>query len=48
MKVALADAYYRAGRFAEARPLLEEAQRTNPAGIEARRASELLKHFPAR
>ena len=48
VKVALADAYYRAGRFAEARPLLEEAQRTDPAGLEGRRAAELLKHFPAR
>jgi Tfp pilus assembly protein PilF len=47
IKVALADVYYRAGRFADARPLLEEAQRSDPSGLEGRRASELLKHFPA-
>ena len=48
VKVALADAYYRAGRFADARPLLEEAQRNDPAGLDGRRAAELLKHFPAK
>ena len=48
MKVALADAYYRAGRFDAARPLLEDAQRADPSGLEGRRAAELLKHFPAR
>ena len=46
VQVALADAYYRAGRFADARPLLEEARRKDPGGLDGQRAAELLKHFP--
>jgi len=42
----LGDAYYRAGRFAEARPRLEEAARRDPVGASGKRATELLKHLP--
>jgi tetratricopeptide (TPR) repeat protein len=42
----LGDAYYRAGRFAEARPRLEEAARRDPGGASGKRATELLKHLP--
>lgn len=48
VQVALGDAYYRLGRFADARARLEEAQRKDPLGAEGRRAAELLKHFPAK
>lgn len=44
----LGDAYYRSGRFAEARPRLEEAARRDPAGASGRRATELLKHLPSK
>jgi Flp pilus assembly protein TadD len=43
---ALGEAYYRAGRFAEARSRLEEAARRDPVGAPGRRAAELLKHLP--
>jgi Tfp pilus assembly protein PilF len=46
VQVALADAYYRAGRFEDARPLLEEARRKEPGSAFGQRAAELLKHFP--
>lgn len=46
LQVALGEAYYRAGRFADARARLEEARRQDPVGPDGRRASELLKHFP--
>jgi Flp pilus assembly protein TadD len=42
----LGDAYYRAGRFTEAKARLEEAARRDPAGASGRRATELLKHLP--
>jgi tetratricopeptide (TPR) repeat protein len=42
----LGEAYYRAGRFGEARARLEEAARRDPVGGSGRRASELLKHLP--
>jgi Tfp pilus assembly protein PilF len=42
----LGDAYYRAGRFTEAKARLEEAARRDPAGAAGRRATELLKHLP--
>lgn len=48
VQVALGDAYYRLGRFADARLRLEEAQRKDPIGADGRRAAELLKHFPAK
>jgi tetratricopeptide (TPR) repeat protein len=44
--VALGEAYYRAGRFTEARPQLEQAVRQDPGGPSGLRAQELLKHFP--
>jgi Flp pilus assembly protein TadD len=42
----LGDAYYRAGRFTEAKARLEEAARRDPVGSSGRRATELLKHLP--
>jgi Tfp pilus assembly protein PilF len=44
--VALGQAYYKTGRFAEARSRLEEAARRDPAGPAGRRAMELMKNFP--
>lgn len=44
--VALGEVYYRAGRFSEARPRLEQVARKDPAGVSGRRATELLKTFP--
>ena len=46
LQLALGEAYYRAGRFADARARLEEAARKDPAGADARARRELLKHFP--
>jgi Tfp pilus assembly protein PilF len=43
---ALGEAYYRAGRFTEAKARLEEAARRDPVGAPGRRATELLKHLP--
>jgi len=43
---ALGQAYYRAGRFGEARPLLEQIAAKDPAGAEGRRAVDLLSKFP--
>jgi superkiller protein 3 len=43
---ALGQAYYRAGRFGEARPLLEQVAAKDPAGAEGRRAVDLLGKFP--
>jgi Tfp pilus assembly protein PilF len=43
---ALGEAYYRAGRFADAKARLEEAARRDPVGASGRRATELLKHLP--
>lgn len=44
--VSLGEAYYRTGRFTEARARLEEAVRRDPVGPSGRRATELLKKFP--
>jgi len=44
--VALGQAYYKTGRFAEARSRLEEAARRDPGGPVGRRAMELMKNFP--
>ena len=44
--VALGQAYYKTGRFTEARSRLEEAARRDPAGPAGRRAMELIKNFP--
>ena len=46
MLVTLGEAYYRAGRFNEARTRLEEVSRRDPVGAQGRRAADLLKHFP--
>jgi Flp pilus assembly protein TadD len=43
---ALGDAYYRAGRFPEARTKVEATVKADPVGPWGRRASERLKHFP--
>jgi Tfp pilus assembly protein PilF len=43
---ALGQVYYRAGRFGEARPLLEQVAAKDPAGAEGRRAADLLSRFP--
>ena len=42
----LGDAYYRAGRFTEARARLDEVIKKDPVGPAGRRANEMLKHFP--
>jgi Tfp pilus assembly protein PilF len=44
--VALGEAYFRAGRFIDARNRLEQAQRKDPAGPAGREATELLKNMP--
>ncbi|HEY7410234.1 MAG TPA: tetratricopeptide repeat protein [Vicinamibacteria bacterium] len=44
--VLLGDAYYRGGKFTEARVKLEEVARRDPMGAPGRRAAELLKHLP--
>lgn len=46
IQLALGEAYYRAGRFTDARARLEDARKKDPTGADARRAAELLKHFP--
>jgi len=43
--VALGQAYYRAGRFNEARARLEEAKTKDRTGAAAQKANELLKQF---
>jgi len=43
---ALGEAYYRTGRFTEARTRLEDAVRRDPGGPSGRHAAELLKTFP--
>jgi|SRR6185436_13948127 len=44
--VALGDAYFRAGRFTEARAKLEHVAKTDPTGPAGRRAVETLKSLP--
>ena len=44
--LALGEAYYKTGRFTEAKSRLEEAARRDPAGPAGRRATELMKNFP--
>lgn len=46
IQLSLGEAYYRVGRFADARARLEDARKADPTGADARRAAELLKHFP--
>jgi Tfp pilus assembly protein PilF len=43
--LALGEAYYRTGRFAEARARLEDVARRDPVGVSGRRATELLKNL---
>ena len=40
------DAYFKAGRFADARARLEAVIKADPSGPYGRRAAEQLKHFP--
>jgi Tfp pilus assembly protein PilF len=44
--VALGEAYYKTGRFTEAKSRLEEALRRDPSGPAGRHATELIKTFP--
>jgi Tfp pilus assembly protein PilF len=44
--LALGNAYFRAGRFTEARAKLEEVGRRDPRGAAGRSAGEMLKNFP--
>lgn len=44
--VQLAEAYYRTGRFHEARTRFEDVSRRDPVGEAGRRAAERLKNFP--
>jgi tetratricopeptide (TPR) repeat protein len=46
IQLGLGEAYYRAGRFSEARPRLETVAGKDPTGTAGRRAAELLKKFP--
>jgi type IV pilus assembly protein PilF len=48
LMAALGDAYFRAGRFAEARAQLEAAIKKDPSGAAGKRAAEQLKHFPTK
>ena len=48
VQLALGEAYYRAGRFDDARARLEDAHRKDPSGADGVRAAELLKHLPAK
>lgn len=45
--VALGEAYYRAGRFSDARPRLELVAGKDPSGPAGRRAVALLQKFPS-
>jgi tetratricopeptide (TPR) repeat protein len=42
----LGDAYYRAGRFADAKIKLQAVVKEDPVGPFGRRGQEMLKHFP--
>ena len=44
--LSLGDAYYRAGRFTEARARLDEVVKKDPVGPAGRRAADMLKQFP--
>ena len=46
LQLALGQAYFKAGRFTEARARLEEAVRKDPTGAAGRRAAEVLKELP--
>jgi len=42
----LGEAYYKAGRFAEARTQLEGVAKKDASGPSGKQAAEMLKHFP--
>ncbi len=46
LALALGEAYYRAGRFGEARQTLQTVAGEDPTGADGRRAAELLSKFP--
>ncbi len=46
LRLTLGEAYFKAGRFHEARKELEEVRRKDPAGPLGRRAADALKQFP--
>ncbi len=46
LQLGYGDVCYRAGRFAEAREILADVARKDPAGSAGRRALELLRQFP--
>jgi Tfp pilus assembly protein PilF len=46
LMVNLGNAYFQAGRFVEARALLETVIKKDSSGVAGKRASELLKNFP--
>lgn len=46
LQLALGQAYFKAGRFTDARARLEEAARKDPTGAAGRRAAEVLKELP--
>jgi Tfp pilus assembly protein PilF len=46
LQLALGQAYFKAGRFTEARARLEEAAKKDPTGAAGRRAAEVLKELP--
>jgi type IV pilus assembly protein PilF len=46
VSVGLAEGYYRAGRFSDARTRLEAVAGKDPTGVAGRRAATLLKNFP--
>jgi tetratricopeptide (TPR) repeat protein len=48
VRLALGEAYFKSGRFGEARTQLEEARKRDPVGPSGRRAVEVLKQFPAK
>jgi superkiller protein 3 len=46
LALSLGDAYFRAGRFREARTQLEGVVQKDPVGATGKQAAEMLKHFP--
>jgi tetratricopeptide (TPR) repeat protein len=46
LQLALGEAYYRVGRFSDARTRLEDARKKDPMGRVGRRAGALLGNFP--
>jgi tetratricopeptide (TPR) repeat protein len=44
--VALGDAYFKVGRFTEARARLEQVAKSDPTGPDGRQAAELLRNLP--